>query len=109
LLLERKKVHIGKQLERQSKVGYNLSRLKIARLQIEKVLEETEQFNERILDPKSWQKKIRALQDDEQSDLSRMRISHKLRKLIGEDPENQQRYMNNFKYRRNTHQPQHRV
>lgn len=81
MLLERKKVHVAKQLERQGKVGFNLSRLKIAREQIEKVLVETQEFNERIMDPNAWQKKVRKRQSVEMESLQAMR-NHKRAAMI---------------------------
>jgi hypothetical protein len=59
MVLDKHKVTAQKQIERQGKVGIGLDRLKIERDEIDKVLVETIEFNERILNPSSWQAKIR--------------------------------------------------
>lgn len=54
------------QVERQGRVGTDLVRLKIEREQIDKLLCDTIDFNQRIFDPKAWQKKLRGRNAEEQ-------------------------------------------
>lgn len=58
-MLARNKLQVLSQVERQGKVGEGLNRLKIARQQIDQTLQETQEFNERILDPEKWNKRLR--------------------------------------------------
>jgi hypothetical protein len=54
-----------RQIERQANVGKNLINLKIERDEIEKMLIDTQNFNERITDPKSWQKKLQIRNEED--------------------------------------------
>lgn len=60
-------------MERQAKVGFNLSRLKILKEQLNRALQESVEFNERIEDPIGWQKKVRERQQEESIGLQNMR------------------------------------
>ena len=62
----------------QREVGESLGRLKIARDQIDTCLVETEEFNERILNPEVWQAKLRIRQLEEMKELQQMRDDRKI-------------------------------
>lgn len=81
-LLERQKEQTMRLVERQGKVGEGLLRLKIERLQNEKALEETIEFNERMSSPEKWNQQLRLRQKKELAEFQTKRDAEKVKMIM---------------------------
>jgi len=58
-LLEMKKKQLDQQIDKKGRIGLSLHRLKEVRRDIDKFLGQTENFNNRLLNPVAWMKTIK--------------------------------------------------
>jgi hypothetical protein len=68
-LLESRALALHKQVKRQAKVGYNLTKLRRERRGTVQMLKDSNDFNQRILDPQEWQQKLKEKQKAEMKGL----------------------------------------
>ncbi len=98
-MLERYKANTLRLVERQGKVGQNLNRLKIAREQMDKILKDTEEFNERILNPQEWNIKLRERQRAEIHELREMRDRNRIKMITSMKTDGRSGYQSQLDYR----------
>ena len=78
ILLEKAKEQVMKQVERQARVGTDLVGLRQERLKLDRILKETLDFNERILEPQLWNEKLRDRNRKEMEDMQKMRNKNRV-------------------------------